>query len=63
MSQNVSQLTYLERSQKQKRFGTSFIKIAATVAELWFLKVLIICLFIGRYHYKTNENCNKNWQF
>ena len=35
MPQNVSQLIYLERSQKQKHVGTSFIKIGTAVAELW----------------------------
>ena len=35
MPQNVSQLIYLERSQKQKHLGTSFIKIGTAVAELW----------------------------
>ena len=35
MPQNVSQLISLERSQKQKHFVTSFIKIGTAVAELW----------------------------
>ena len=34
MPPNVSQLISLERSQKQKHFGTSFIKIGTSVAEL-----------------------------
>ena len=35
MPQNVSYLISLERLQKQKHFGTSFIKIGTAVAELW----------------------------
>ena len=35
MPQNGPTINSLERSQKQKHFGTSFIKIGTAVAELW----------------------------
>ena len=38
MTQIVSHLISLEISQKKKHFGTSFIKIGTTVAELWFFE-------------------------
>ena len=34
MPRNVSQLIYLERSHKQKHFGTSFIKIGTAVQRV-----------------------------
>ena len=43
MPQNVEQLISLEKSQKQQLLSYEC------------LKVLIICLLIGNYHYKTNE--------
>ena len=51
---NATQLTSFKRSQKY--VGISFVKTDAAVANIWLLKVLIICPFEGNYQYKTNKN-------